>query len=78
MFVSYFPIFVHCLGFLSKVIQHDSLSAIACGMKFVGLLERPPCLLVNLIEYRKMCCPRADFCDLLDINWKSGTTIDLC
>ena len=43
MFVSKFPIFVRCLGFLSKVIQHDSLSAIVCRMKFVGLLERPPC-----------------------------------
>lgn len=43
MFVSYFPIFVHCLGFLSKVIQHDSVSAIAWDVKFVGLLERPPC-----------------------------------
>jgi hypothetical protein len=43
MFVSYFPIFVHCLGFLSKVIQHNSVSAIAWDVKFVGLLERPPC-----------------------------------
>jgi hypothetical protein len=33
--------------------------------------------LADLVEYRKMCCPRADFYDSLDINWKSGTVVDL-